>query len=313
MPPPGDAHPFRPKIVVITGPTAVGKTGLALRLAETRDGEIINADSMQVYRHMDVGTAKPTPEERARAPHHLFDLIDPDMDFDAAAYLRLARSLIRDLDERGRMPLVVGGTGLYLRSLLKGLFEGPGQDALIRKRLKEEARRIGNKGLHDRLVREDPETAGRLHPNDLVRVVRALEVLEITGRPISEFQKQHALAETPFRVLFICLNLEREELYDRINRRTEAMFRSGLLEETARLLDLGFGPELKTMRAIGYRQAVLHLAGQLSLEEAVMETAKETRRFAKRQLTWYRSQPEALWRSPHEMERIVSEVEKFWE
>jgi tRNA dimethylallyltransferase len=290
----------------------VGKTGLSLTLAERFGAHLVNADSLQVYRGLDIGTAKPTADEQARAPHHLIDVVEPDQDFDAAAYLRLARPLIRDLDRSGLPVVVVGGTGLYLRSLLQGLFEGPGCDPVIRAGLKEEARTLGREALHARLAGVDPAAAGRLHPRDLFRVVRALEVFEATGRPISELQAEHGLQENPYETLFYCLNLDREILYQRIEERAREMFGSGLVEEVAGLLDRGYSAQLKPFQSIGYKQVVQHLAGRLTREEARSETVKETRRLAKRQLTWYRAQPGLRWVSPQSVAEVVAEAAGFW-
>ena len=298
--------------MVIGGPTASGKTGLSLALAERFEAEIVSADSMQVYRHMDVGTAKPTPAERARAPHHLIDVADPDEHFDAAEYLTLARPLIENLDRQGRRVIVVGGTGLYLRSLLQGLFPGPKQDAALRERLKAEANAAGSEALHAGLGQVDREAAARIHPRDLVRIVRALEVFELTGRPISEFQKEHDLGERPYRTLFFCLNPPREELYETIEFRTREMFEQGLIEEVERLLKMGYSPDLKPMQAIGYKETIRHLRGRLSFEEAIAETAKNTRRYAKRQLTWYRAQPDIVWIAPTEADRAAEAAADFW-
>jgi len=305
-------RPTRPRVVVLAGPTGVGKTYLAISLAGECGAEIINADSMQVYRFMDIGTAKPTLEEQARARHHLIDLVDPDQHFDAALYLRLARSLISQLSEKKTPVLVVGGAGLYLRSLLRGLFPGPGQSEQIRQRLHREAELQGRAALYARLAEADPETAGRVHPHDLVRIIRALEVYESTGRPMSVFQAEHALRERPYQVLFFCLGLPRAELYARIEARTREMFRLGLVKEVEELLARGYSPELKPMQAIGYRQVVRYIQGRLTLEEAQAEIIKQTRRYAKRQLTWFRAQPEVIWRSPQETATILKEAGRFW-
>lgn len=303
---------LRPRLLILAGPTGVGKTGTSLALADRFGAEIINADSMQVYRYMDIGTAKPTPDERARAVHHLIDAADPDEDFDAAEYLRRARPLIRDLHRRGMPMVVVGGTGLYLRSLVRGLFEGPGQDPALRDRLKREAEEKGRAALHDRLARSDPDTAARVHPHDLIRVVRALEVLELTGRPISEFQAEHALGENPYDLLFYGLSLPREDLYRRIEARTVEMFDQGLVGEVERLLDKGYGPDLKPMQAIGYKEVVLHLQGRWTRDQAMHEIMKQTRHYAKRQMTWFRAQPDLRWQSPGDVSTILFEAERFW-
>ncbi|MFH1135533.1 MAG: tRNA (adenosine(37)-N6)-dimethylallyltransferase MiaA [Pseudomonadota bacterium] len=300
------------KIVVISGPTGVGKTGLGIHLARHFGAEIVNADSLQVYRGLDIGTAKPTPLEQTQARHHLLDLVDPDEDFDAARYLDLARPLIQRLHDRGTRVLAVGGTGLYLRSLIKGLFKGPGGDAAVRERLKSQARAEGWPALHHRLAQVDPAAAARLHPHDRVRIERALEVHELTGRTISSFQAEHALADAPYDVLFFCLDLPREELYARIESRTRDMLDQGLLEETAGLLARGYSPDLKPLRSIGYKEAVAHLAGRATREETAREIMKQTRRFAKRQLTWHRSQPDTVWLSPRDQDRARELTAAFW-
>ena len=301
----------KPKVIVVGGPTATGKTGLAIRLARRFDAEIINSDSLQIYRYLDIGTAKPTAEELAAAPHHLIDIVDPDEEFDAARYLELARPLIEKFHQRKKPAIVVGGTGLYLRSLLHGLFPGPGKNEEVRTRIKAEAKEIGWEGLHRRLEKVDPETAKRLHPNDRVRIERALEVFESTGRPISEYQKEHGLRETPYNVLFFCLTLPREDLYERIDLRTRMMFDQGFVDEVKNVLAMGYSPDLKPLQSIGYKQVTEHLAGRLALDDAIRETATSTRRFAKRQFTWYKAQPEARWVSPTDHDDITEEAEKF--
>jgi tRNA dimethylallyltransferase len=302
----------RPKLVVLAGPTGIGKTSLAIALARRFRAEIISADSMQIYRGMDIGTAKPTPAERAKAKHHLVDVVDPDQDFDVAAYLALARPLIAELHGRGIPILVVGGTGFYVRSLIRGLFDGPGSDPVIRARLKEEARVSSREALHARLAQVDPDAAARLHPNDLFRVSRALEVFELTGRPISSFQIEHGLAEKPYQVLFCALTLPREECYRRIEVRTERMFEAGLVEEVRGLLDRGYTPDLSPLKSIGYKQVVEFLAGALDLEQTKAEIIKMTKRYAKRQMTWLRSQPDVLHFSYGDDEAVMDKVFDFW-
>lgn len=299
--------------MVLAGPTGVGKTGLAVEAAERFGGEIVSADSMQVYLRLDIGTAKPTAGERARAPHHLIDLIEPDEPFDVAAFLALARPLIAELNRRGARVLVVGGTGFYLRSLMRGLFVGPGSDPAVRNRLLAEARASGLEALHARLARVDPVAAGRIHVNDRVRTLRALEVFELTGRPISEFQAEHGLAEAPYEALFIALGLPRAELLARIEARTRRMYEDGLIEEVRGLVENGFSPDLRPLQAIGYKQAVDFLEGRLSRAEAEAETVRQTARYAKRQLTWLRSQPRVTWHGPHPAGALFEAMARFWE
>ena len=303
----------KPKLLVVCGPTAVGKTAFAIDLALGAGAEIIGADSMQIYRRMDIGTAKPTPEERARVPHHLIDFVAPDEPFDAAAYAARARKCADRLIENGTVPMVVGGTGLYIKGFLGGLFRAPSSDPPLRERLKEEAERVGSPALHERLSAVDPDTAARLHPNDTYRIVRALEVFEVSGRPISRQQRRHRFADAPYRALKIGLFMERESLYRRIDRRCALMLETGLIEEVKDLLERGYGPELKPMQSIGYRHAVDYLQGRTSLEETRRLFARDTRRYAKRQLTWFRADPQVRWLEPQEIEKARNEVRRFLE
>ncbi len=300
-------------IIVVCGPTAVGKTGFAILLAQAVGGEIVGADSMQIYRHMDIGTAKPTAEERAQAPHHLIDFLEPDDGFDAAAYAHAARKTVDRLLQSGRVPLVVGGTGLYIKGLLGGIFPAPASDPLLRERLKQEAERLGTPALYRRLAGIDPDTAARLHPNDTYRIVRALEVQEATGEPISRRQRRHRFSDSPYRTLKIGLYMEREALYRRIDRRCEAMLDSGLIQEVESLLEKGYRPELKSMQSIGYRHAVEYLAGRRSLDETRRLFCRDTRRYAKRQLTWFRADPEVRWLKPPEIEKAQKMAKHFLE
>jgi tRNA dimethylallyltransferase len=285
----------RPLLAVICGPTAVGKTALALDLAERFKMEVVSADSRQVYRGMDIGTAKPTPEEQKRVRHHLIDVVQPDEDFHASRYAAMASSAVRDILTRHARPLLVGGTGLYIKVLTQGLIRAPGADNAIRARLHDWARTEGRQALYLRLTEVDPETAKRLHPNDLVRIVRALEVYELTGRTLSNFQKEHAFREQPYQTVTIGLNLERECLYERINRRAESMFAQGLVEETEHLLAQGYSPELKTMQTIGYTQAVAVLQGRMTVQDAIEDLQRVTRRYAKQQITWFRQEKSIIW------------------
>ncbi len=285
----------KPKIVIILGPTASGKTDLAVRLAERLDGEIVNADSMQVYRGMDVGTAKPSPELRRRVPHHLIDIVEPDVNFSAADFRNEACRAISDINRRGKTAFIVGGTGLYIRALLRGLVDSPSGAGPVRRELEERAKIIGNEALLSELALVDPLTASRLHPNDLVRIVRALEVYRLTGSPISRERSEHGFAGDYFRALKIGIAVERSELYERIDRRVERMITEGLAEEVKALLDRGFSPRLKALRAIGYRQMCQYLAGEYGLDEAIRLIKRDTRHYAKRQLTWFKNDDEIYW------------------
>ena len=285
----------RQKILVICGPTASGKSELALRLAGELNAEIVNADSMQVYRGMDIGTAKPTAAQRTLVRHHLIDIIDPDTPFSAADFADAADDAIRDIAARGKRVIVAGGTGLYIRALLKGLVNSPGGDREIRGELHEEAARLGNEAMLERLRLVDPELAVRLHPNNLLRIIRALEVQQLTGIPLSRHQKEHAFAVRRYEALQIAVSVERPLLYRRIEERVERMLDDGLPEEVRGLLSSGFGRELKAMRSIGYKEAAAYLAGEISLEEASILIKRDTRRYAKRQLTWFNADSDILW------------------
>ena len=301
----------RPKIVVISGPTASGKTSLGVDLALAFDGEIISADSMQVYRGMDVGTAKPTLEERKGIPHYLLDVADPDEEFNAAIFHSMAVPRIDDIGSRGKNCLVVGGTGLYIRSLLDGLFECPPADTELREALSREWDSSGSEVLYERLAGLDPEAAGKIHRHDRVRIIRALEVLHLTRRRFSDLTKEHAFGGRTFRVLKLCLEVDRQKLYDLIDKRSLAMVEKGLVEETEGLLAKGYSPDLKPMKAIGYRHMIKYLKGDWSLDEAIGELQKDTRRYAKRQLTWFRADPEVDWIEPGNFQMFEEKVKKF--
>lgn len=282
-------------IILLAGPTGVGKTRLALDLAEAIGTEIVNADSMQVYRHMDIGSAKPTPEERSRVRHHLLDAADPDEPFDAARYLELARPVVDALHVLGKIPLVVGGTGLYMKVLLHGICEGPPADPALRERIAAEIEDRGLAPLRAELEAVDPVLARRIHPNDRQRIVRAVEVFRATGEPLSLWQSRHLFEESHYTALKFFLHRERGELYERIDRRVIEMVESGLPAEVQRLLALGYGPGLKSMQSLGYRQMTDHLLGKIDLDEAVRRTQRDTRRYAKRQVTWFRGDPGFQW------------------
>jgi tRNA dimethylallyltransferase len=276
------------------GPTASGKSALALRLAESVGGEIVSCDSLQVYRGCDVGSAKPTAAELARVPHHLVDVADPDEPFNAADWARLAREALEGITRRRRVPIVVGGTGLYLRALLHGIFEGPGRDDVFRARLKRMEQRFGAPRLHRLLARVDPRTAGRVKPQDGTRIARALEVYRASGRPISALQAEGTEALRGFAVRLLGLDPGRDALRSAIERRTDAMLEGGLLEETERLL-ARYPAHLKPLQAIGYRQAVAVLREGLPVDAARRDIVAETARYAKRQRTWFRRQESAEW------------------
>ena len=279
-------------MVLLAGPTASGKTSLSIVLSTWISAEIVNADSMQVYRHMEIGTAKPTLEQRQSVPHHLIDVADPDEPFDAARYLHLALPVIEDIRKRDRVPLVVGGTGLYMRVLTRGLCSGPSSDAEMKKELLAAEKSKGLGRLYCDLRRIDPESAAKIHPNDRQRIFRALEVFGLTGIPLSALQKDHGFKEQLFPTIKVFVNRERGELYERINRRVDSMLESGLKGEVERLLAMGYAGELKSMQSLGYRQMAAHLAGAISIDEAACQIKRETRHYAKRQITWFRGDHE---------------------
>jgi len=278
-------------VALLLGPTGSGKTALSLELGERFGGEIVSCDSVAVYRGMDVGTAKPTKEERARLPHHLIDVADPDQPFTAGAYSRAARAALREIAGRGRLPIVTGGTGLYLRSLTDGLFAGPERQQEIRARLESSREKHGEGWLHRLLVRLDPASAKRIHANDASKLIRAIEVCLAARKPLSQVLARDPL--TGFRLLRIGLNPPRQELYARLNRRCAAMFAVGLVEETRGLL-ARYGP-VKALDSLGYRQALAVLAETLSEGAAIAAAQQGHRNYAKRQLTWFRREPDVHW------------------
>jgi tRNA dimethylallyltransferase len=299
------------KVAVLLGPTAVGKTGVALKLALRFGAEIINADSVQLYRELEIGTAKPTPAERARVPHHLIDVAAPTEPYDADRYCREGRAVLADLQRRGVPPLVVGGTGLYLKALLHGLFEEGSPRPDLRARLRQELQELGLPFLQQRLAALDPTTAARLHPHDTYRILRALEVMAATGRPLSELFRAHRFRSCPYRVLKLGLNLPREELHARIEQRVEAMLTQGWLAEVEELWRR-YPADLKPLQSLGYRHLSNFLKGRWSWEEAIERLKRDTRRYAKRQLTWFRADPEVRWFHPAQIEELAAALEEFW-
>jgi tRNA dimethylallyltransferase len=280
-----------PLVVLVLGPTGSGKTALSLSLAERFGGEIVSCDSVAVYRGMDLGTAKPTKEERARVPHHLIDVVDPNEAFTAGEYSRRGRAALREIANRGKLPIVTGGTGLYLRALTEGLFAGPARQEDLRKRLRRSADRHGNEWLHRILARLDGASAHRIHANDTSKVVRAVEVCLAGRRPMSEMLGRDPLRG--FQLMRIGLNPPRAALYQRLNERCAEMFAAGLVEETRQLM-AKYGPA-KAMDSLGYRQAVELINGEMSAEEAIAAAQQGHRNYAKRQLTWFRREPGVHW------------------
>lgn len=284
----------REKLVVIIGPTAVGKTELSIKLAEQFEGEIISGDSMQVYRGMDIGTAKAEPHQLARVPHHLIDIISPAEEYSVAIFQESATRLITEINQRGRLPFLVGGTGLYIESVTHRFqFAQSAQDPELRERLQRMAESEGVEALHARLAAVDPITARRLHPNDVKRVIRALEIYESTGYKMSDYQ--HRAQQSPYDLLMIGLTMEREKLYQRINQRVDQMIEAGLVEEVRGLLDQGYDASLVSMQGLGYKELIPYLYGEITLEKAIHDIKQRTRHFAKRQLSWFRRMKEIQW------------------
>jgi len=283
-----------PLLVAILGPTASGKTALSLELAERFQGEIVNCDSVAMYREFEIGTAKPSAEERARVPHHLFDIVAPDSYITAGEYARQGRQVLNDIKARGHLPIVVGGTGLYLRALLEGLFPGPQRSEELRGRLRAAGERRGAGYLHRILRRLDAEAAGKIHANDTPKLIRAIEVCLAARRQMTEMWKQGREPLTGFHVLRLGLNPDRDALYARINERACRMFENGLVEETRGLLEK-YGEAVGPLGSLGYKQAVQLLRGEFSREAAIRAAQQAHRNYAKRQLTWFRREPEVVW------------------
>lgn len=305
-------------LVAIVGPTAIGKSQIAVQVAQALQTDVLTADSRQVYRGMDIGTDKPTAAERQGVPHRLINLVEPDEPFNAGEYRRQAMAEIARLHREDRVPLVAGGTGLYVRTLIRGLCPGPSADWTFRQELVEAARRRGPEYLHQELARVDPALAARLHARDQAKIIRALEVHHLSGRPLSEVHRQHAFSDTPFSALMIGLTMSREALYRRIDERVESQLARGLVPETQGLLNRGFSRDLGSMKGLGYRQVAGFLAGEYDYEEAVRRLKRDTRRFAKRQFTWFRKEPGVIWLPVVESEsakqvadRILQEVDRF--
>ncbi|WP_455378147.1 tRNA (adenosine(37)-N6)-dimethylallyltransferase MiaA [Petrachloros mirabilis] len=308
----------RRPLVVIVGPTAAGKSRIAIEVAKRFETDILTADSRQVYRGMDIGTDKPKPETWQGISHRLIDLVDPDEPFNAGRFRRHALEAIEHLYRRRRLPLVVGGTGLYVHALLRGLCDAPSTNHALRARLESEAREEGADRFYARLVAVDPATASKLHPRDTSKIIRALEVYHLSGRPMSEFQRQHGFSEHPFSALVIGLDRDRRHLYRRIEERIDLQLANGLLEETKRLLEQGCRRDRAAMKGLGYRQVAAYLAGECDQAEMVRRFKRDTRHFAKRQMTWFRRDPAIVWLKIEESEsweetanRVIDLIEPF--
>jgi len=303
----------KPRLLVILGPTASGKSRLAMEIAGALGGEIVSSDSLQVYKHLDIGTAKPSLEERAAVPHHLVDILDPDRDFNAGTFREEASRVIESLAAAGKNIILAGGTYLYVKALLSGLIEDLPADRAIRTALRKERAEHGMAPLYERLLSVDPESASRIHPNDYVRTERALEVYELTGQRMSLFLSLHEFAVRDYEYLKIGIHVEREELRDRIDERVNGMMSAGFVDEVRGLRNMGYGPELKPMQSIGYKEINAYLDGHLGLERAVELIKRDTKRFAKRQRTWLRADKEILWFGiPGDMGKIMKTAERFF-
>jgi tRNA dimethylallyltransferase len=304
--------PVKPFVLAIGGPTASGKSHLSMALASLVPAQIINFDSLQIYRGMDIGTAKADAHECEKVPHHLLDLCDPDDPFSVGRYIPLFREAVGEISRQGDLPVAVGGTGLYLRGALGGLFDGPARDEDLRVCLR--AQEEAEPGSLYRILKEkDPVTADRTMEGDLVRIIRALEVHELTGSPISRLQTEHAFGDSPFEAAIYCLNPVREALYSWIDERVETMMAAGFLEEVKGLRDSGYGRELTSMKGLGYRELMAHLDGETSLQGAVELIKRNTRRYAKRQLTWFRGEKKVRWLEYREREEIPELAERIGE
>jgi tRNA dimethylallyltransferase len=312
---PSQTENEKPHVVVVSGPTSAGKSALAIEIAMRLGGEIVNADSMQVYRFMDIGTAKPSAEQRSQVPHHLLDVVTPDVPYNAGRYLSDARRAAAGIQARDKIVVLAGGTGLYIRVFLEGLLAAGAADPALRERLEREDARAREEGdpqrLHERLRGVDPEAAARIHPNDARRIIRALEIVEQTGQPSAWLRQSHRCADRPYRALQIVLDPGREPLDRRIDSACARMLEAGLLREVRGLVDRRYGPELPALQAIGYRHMLPVVQGSDTLRNALVAMQHDTRRFARRQRTWWRGVREARWFDPAERPRIFATLEEF--
>ncbi len=299
-------------MVIINSPTATGKTGLAIELALDFGGEIISADSLQVYRYLDIGTAKPTRGERNKVKHYLIDVVDPDEEFNAAIFTEKSRTIITELAKKRKPVFVVGGTGLYIRALLKGIIETPKVDENIRNYYRHLGEIHGKEYLFGLLQKKDAQAAQKIKPNDTIRVIRALEVLDQSGESIIAKQIKHSFADNPYNTYKIGLRVDSPQLKERITQRTEKMIAAGLMSEVENLLERGYSKNLKPLQSLGYKQVIKYLSGECNWEEAVDLINRDTWRYAKRQITWFAADKEINWFSPDSSAEIKKNVKKFW-
>jgi len=284
------------KVFCIVGPTGVGKTDFAIYIATHINAEIINADSMQIYRYMNIGTAKPSKEQLGKVKHYLIDIIDPDEPFNVKDYTILAEEKIREVYSKGKVPILVGGTGFYFKALLEGIFDAPSKDEELRKKLLDEINEIGEKEMHHKLSNIDPRSASKIHPNDKKRIIRAFEVYILTGRPMSEAQKEQAIAFNPsFNYELIGITNERSIVYDRIEKRCDKMIADGFVDEVIKTTEMGYHSELQSMKAIGYSNIHSYLNGGVSYDEMIRLFKRDSRRYAKRQWTFFNAIKQVKW------------------
>ena len=300
-------------LIILTGPTAVGKTKASIGLAKAVDGEIISADSMQVYRHMDIGSAKIKPEEMEGIPHHLIDVLEPDDEFHVVKFQQLAKKAMREIWERGHIPIVTGGTGFYIQALLYDIdFDENEKEDACRKELEAYAKEHGAEALHEKLAFVDPASAEMIHPNNIKRVIRALEFYEQTGKRISEHNETQRQRESPYAFAYFVLTDDRAHLYERINRRVDQMIEEGLVNEVQALKDKGYTKQLVSMQGLGYKEILDYLDGNCTLEEAIYTIKRDTRHFAKRQLTWFKRERDVIWINKqsfgYDAEQILDEM-----
>lgn len=287
---------MKEKLCVLTGPTGIGKTKLSLDIAEELDAEIISADSMQIYKYMNIGTAKVDSSEASRIPHHLIDIVYPDEEFSVSDFMKKAKSKITDINSRGKLPLLVGGTGLYINSLVYDLnFAKTAYDEEVREKYENLANEYGLDYVHNLLEDIDPERAKKIHENDIKRVIRALEIYELTGKTMSEYNKDFRKENTDYDLTMICLNMDRQELYNHTNKRVDKMVEKGLIDEVKKLLDMGYDPESTALQGIGYKELISYLDGEISLDDSLALIKQKSRNYAKRQLTWFRRDNRFKW------------------
>lgn len=301
------------EVIIVVGPTASGKTNVSLQLARQIKGEIVSADSRQIYKYMNIGTAKPDPEVLQSIKHHCINIKQPDEFFNAGEYGKLSRSVVKNIFKRHKQPIVVGGSGLYIRALVDGIFAGEYRDVSIREKLEKELSKKGAQALYKRLIQVDPHSAGKIHPHDIKRIIRALEVYEISGKPISSMQEQYT-HKGDFIPLFFGLHWPRKLLYQRIEERVDKMMKAGFVSEVEKILDMGYNPELNSLDSLGYKEIISYLRGKLGYSKMVEEIKKNTRRFAKRQLTWFRKEGRTQWIDMHtadDEQEVADEIVKL--